>query len=93
MWFERNVIYCVCIYDLSVLAVSRMGFQKKNMWVGGLSSIQICFGFLEFFYFAKPLTMPLLLDRVGCRRNMFFQAFLLYYKTDVIFFVFSLFQV
>ena len=30
MWFERNVMYSVCIYDLSVLAVSRMGFQKKK---------------------------------------------------------------
>ena len=29
MWFERNVIYSV-IYDLSVLAVSRMGFKKKK---------------------------------------------------------------
>ena len=33
MWFERNVMYSV--YDLSVLAVSRMGFQKKNIWIGG----------------------------------------------------------
>ena len=31
MWFERNVMYSVCIYDLSVLAVSRMGFQKKKL--------------------------------------------------------------
>ena len=30
MWFERNVIYSVCIYDLSVLAVSRMGFQQTK---------------------------------------------------------------
>ena len=53
MWFERNVMYSVCIYDLSVLAVSRMGFQKKKYldrgWVGGLGSIQFFFGFLEFF--------------------------------------------
>ena len=38
MWFERNVMYSVCIYDLSVLAVSRMGFKKKKKldsgWVG-----------------------------------------------------------
>ena len=27
MIFERNVMYSVCTYDLSVLAVSRMGFQ------------------------------------------------------------------
>ena len=32
MCFERNVIYSVCIYDLSVLAVSRMGFQKKKIF-------------------------------------------------------------
>ena len=54
MWFERNVMYSVCIYDLSVLAMSRMGFQKKKKnwiggWVGGLSSIQFFFGFLDFF--------------------------------------------
>ena len=58
-------MYSVCIYvvkvvksqcDLSVLAVSLMGFQKKKKkknwiggWVGGLSSIQFFFGFLEFF--------------------------------------------
>ena len=36
MWFERNVMYSVCIYDLSVLAVSRMGFKKKmDRGVGG----------------------------------------------------------
>ena len=34
MSFERNVMYSVCIYDLSVLAVSRMGLKKKN-WIGG----------------------------------------------------------
>ena len=35
MWYERNVMYSVCILnvvknhcDLSVLAVSLMGFQK-----------------------------------------------------------------
>ena len=53
MWFERNVMYSVCIYDLSVLAVSWMGFQKKKNWiggwVGGLSSIQFFLGFLELF--------------------------------------------
>ena len=53
MWFERNVMYSVCIYDLSVLAVSWMGFKKKKYldrgWVGGLSSIQTLFGFFDFF--------------------------------------------
>ena len=61
MWFERNVMYSVCIYDLSVLAVSRMGLKKKKKnwiggWVGGLSSIQFFLDFWNFFNFAKPLT-------------------------------------
>ena len=53
MWFERNVMYSVCIYDLSVLAVSRMGFQKKKYldrgWVGGLGSIQFFFTIFGIF--------------------------------------------
>ena len=40
--------------------MSLMGFQKKNIWiggwVGGLSSIQFCLDFWNFFNFAKPLT-------------------------------------
>ena len=44
-------------YDLSVLSMSVMGFKKIGWWVGGVSSIQFCFGFLEFFViFAKPLS-------------------------------------
>ena len=35
--------------DLSVLAVSLMGFPKKKYLDRVLSSIQILFGFLEFF--------------------------------------------
>ena len=38
-------------YDLSVLSMSMMGFQKKSLdggWVGGLSSILVYFGFWEF---------------------------------------------
>ena len=40
-------------YDLSVLSMSVMGFQKKFGWgwVGGVSSIQFFF----FFNFARPL--------------------------------------
>ena len=53
MWYERNVMYSVCVIkshcDLSVLAVSLMGFQKKKLIGGGLSSIQFFFGFLDFF--------------------------------------------
>ena len=42
-------------YDLSVLSMSVMDFQKKSLdggWVGGVGgvgSIQVLFGFLEFF--------------------------------------------
>ena len=54
MWYERNVMYVINSCDLSVLAMPLMGFQKKKKnwiggWVGGLSSIQIIFGFLEYF--------------------------------------------
>ena len=63
--------YYVCIYiakscwlqyyDLSVLSMSVMGFQKNKKvwmgWVGGWGELYpIFFGFLEFFYFAKPLS-------------------------------------
>ena len=46
-------------YDLSVLSMSVMGFQKKSLdgrWVGVVNSIRVFFGdFLNFFNFAKPL--------------------------------------
>ena len=47
MWFERSVMYSVCIYDLSVLAVSRMGFQQKNIWIE-FELYPNFFGFWEF---------------------------------------------
>ena len=53
MLFERNVMYSVCIrFECSARVTD--GFpKKKNIWiggwVGGLSSIQFFFGFLEFF--------------------------------------------
>ena len=40
-------------YDLSVLPMSVMGFQKKFGWV--VSSIPIYLDFWNFFNFAKPL--------------------------------------
>ena len=56
----RNTMYSVCIilytlikvvsyYDLSVLSMSVMGFQKKKLdgAVGGVRSIQFYFLFLE----------------------------------------------
>ena len=35
MWFERNVMYSVCIYDLSVLPCHGWVSKKKNIWIGG----------------------------------------------------------
>ena len=58
-------MYSVCIllkvvgyYDLSVLSMSVMGFQKKfGWWLGGFFEFypSFFFGFLEFFNFVKPL--------------------------------------
>ena len=58
-WSSSRPIQCVfCLYlllnvvsyyDLSVLSVSVMAFQKNWMWVVGVSSIQVYFGYLEFF--------------------------------------------
>ena len=45
-------------YDLSVLSMSVMGFQKKSLdggWVGGVSSIQFFLDVWYYFNFAKPL--------------------------------------
>ena len=50
------VLYCIVLYDLSVLSMSVMGFQKKKFgwrWVGGVSSIQVYFGFVEFVQLCK----------------------------------------
>ena len=54
MWFDRNVMYSVCIYDSSVHDLSHgwVSQKQKNWiggWVGGLSSIQFFLGFLAFF--------------------------------------------
>ena len=46
-------------YDLSVLSMSVMGFQKKSLdggWVDGVSSIQFFWHFWNFFNFAKPIS-------------------------------------
>ena len=43
-------------YDLSVLPMSVMGYQKKIGWrVGGVSSSQFFLDFWNFVNFAKPL--------------------------------------
>ena len=48
----NTLLNVVGYYDLSVLSMSVMGFQKNKSldggWVGGVSSIQVYFGFLEF---------------------------------------------
>ena len=52
-----TLLKVVGYYDLSVLSMSVMGFQKKFGWVWvGVSSLQVFFGFFENkFNFAKPL--------------------------------------
>ena len=46
MYSVYTLLKVVSYYDLSVLSMSVMGFQKK---FGCVSSIQVYFGFLEFF--------------------------------------------
>ena len=67
-------MYSVCIllkvvgyYDLSVLSMSVMGFQKSldGGWVGGVSSIHFFWIFGIFFNFAKPLRI----NRLGLESN------------------------
>ena len=46
-------------YDMSVLSMSVMGFQKKSLdggWVDGVSSIQFCWHFWNFVNFARPIS-------------------------------------
>ena len=46
-----TLLKVVGYYDLSVLSMSVMGFKKKSLdggWVGGVSSIQVFFDFLNF---------------------------------------------
>ena len=43
-----TLLKLVSYYDLSVLPMSVIGFQKKEVWMG-VSSIQFYFGFLELF--------------------------------------------
>ena len=56
--FVYTLLKAVSYYDLSVLSMSVMGFQKK-VWMGlggwgELYRIFVC-GFLDFFNFEKPL--------------------------------------
>ena len=51
-----TLLKVVGCYDLSVLSMSVMVSKKKKFgwgWVGGFSSIQILFGFLEFLKLCK----------------------------------------
>ena len=60
-----TLLKVVSYYDLSLLSMSVIGFQKKNAgWVGGVTYIQVYFGFLEKkLNFAKPLKPTLELAR------------------------------
>ena len=62
MWYERSVMNSDCTLlkvkshcDLTVLAVSLIGFQKKKSDRFFWSSIRLFLDFLNFFNFAKPL--------------------------------------
>ena len=47
--FVYTLLKVISYYDLSVLSMSVIGFQKNFGcgWVDGVSSIQVYFGFLE----------------------------------------------
>ena len=62
MWFEGDVMYSVCIYDLSVLSVSQMGFQKKKHLDRGVG------GWVELYpnFFGIFLTLQSPLGDSGC---------------------------
>ena len=57
MYSVCTLLKVVSYYDLSVLSMSVMCFQKSldEGWVGGVSSIQVFLDFWNFFNFAKPL--------------------------------------
>ena len=67
-WSSIPCVFCLKVvgyYDLSVLSMPVMGFQKKEVrMVGhsltatvGVSSIQFCFDFRKKKNFAKPLSI------------------------------------
>ena len=72
MCYERKMMYSVYVIkshcDLSVLAVSLMGFKKKwtGEWVDGLSSIQFFFG---IFGISLTLQSPLHIRMIGPTRK------------------------
>ena len=52
LFVYRILLKVVTYYDLSVLSMSVMGFQFfYGGWVGGVRSIEVFFGFLEFLEF------------------------------------------
>ena len=58
--YTCTLLKVVIYYDLSVMCMSVMGFKKKKFgWrVGGSGELHpSIFGLLEFFNFAKPLTL------------------------------------
>ena len=70
----NELLKVVGYFDLSVLSISVMGFQKKKFRWGVGELYPISFGFLEFFNFAKPLILHasdsfVIADRYLCVRN------------------------
>ena len=51
-----TLLKVVGYYDLSVLSMSVMGFQRKSLGGWGELYPSVVFDFLNFFNFAKPLT-------------------------------------
>ena len=54
--FVYTLLKVINYYDLSVMSMSVIGFQKKSLdggLVGGVSPIQVFFGLLEFFKLCK----------------------------------------
>ena len=51
-----TLLKVVNYYDLSVQSMSVMGFQKSldGGWAGGVSSIQVLFGFWNFLTLQSP---------------------------------------
>ena len=56
--FVYTLLKVVNYYDLSVMSMSVIGFQKNSLdggLVGGVSPIQVFFDYWNFLNFAKPL--------------------------------------
>ena len=78
--FVYTLLKVTSYYDLSVLSMSMMGFQKSldgGGWVGGVRSINFFWDFWNFFNFnfAKPLTSNIC-NFVDHTKLFFYKTFL-----------------